>query len=102
MRTPLHAIMGFAEVMLEERFGPIGNERYRDYIRDIHGFGRHVLSLANDLLDLTKLELGKIDLQFAPIDVNGVIRECVDADAAAGGARARHHAACRCSTACPT
>ena len=77
MRTPLHAILGFAEVMLEERFGPIGNERYRDYIRDILASGRHVLSLANDLLDLTKLELGKIDLQFAPIDVNAVVRECV-------------------------
>ncbi len=77
MRTPLHAIMGFAEVILEERFGPIGNDRYRDYIKDIHASGRHVLSLANDLLDLTKLQLGKIDLQFAPLDVNAVIRECV-------------------------
>ncbi len=77
MRTPLHAILGFAEVILEERFGPIGNERYRDYIKDIHASGRHVLSLANDLLDLTKLELGKVELQFAPIDVNSAVRECV-------------------------
>ena len=77
MRTPLHAILGFAEVILEERFGPIGNERYRDYIRDIHASGRHVLSLANDLLDLAKIELGKVDLQFAPIDVNAAVRECV-------------------------
>ena len=77
MRTPLHAVLGFAEVILEERFGPIGNERYRDYIRDIHASGRHVLSLANDLLDLAKIELGKIELQFAPIDVNAAVRECV-------------------------
>jgi PAS domain S-box-containing protein len=77
MRTPLHAILGFAEVILEERFGPIGNERYRDYIRDIHASGRHVLSLANDLLDLAKIELGKIELQFSPIDVNAAVRECV-------------------------
>jgi PAS domain S-box-containing protein len=77
MRTPLHAILGFAEVILEERFGPIGNERYRDYIRDIHASGRHVLSLANDLLDLAKIELGKVELQFAPIDVNAAVRECV-------------------------
>ena len=77
MRTPLHAILGFAEVILEERFGPIGNERYRDYIRDIHASGRHVLSLANDLLDLAKIELGKVELQFAPLDVNAAVRECV-------------------------
>ena len=77
MRTPLNAIMGFAEVMLEERFGPIGNDRYRDYARDILASGRHVVSLANDLLDLTKLELGKADLQFSPIDVNAVVRDCI-------------------------
>ncbi len=77
MRTPLHAILGFSEVILEERFGQIGNERYRDYIRDIHASGRHVLSLTNDLLDLTKIELGKLDLQFAPIELNVVVRECV-------------------------
>ena len=77
MRTPLHAILGFAEVMIEERFGPMGNERYRDYMRDIHASGRHVLSLANDLLDLTRLKLGKMDLQFTPLDVNAVVRECV-------------------------
>lgn len=77
MRTPLHAILGFAEVMLEERFGPMGNERYRDYIRDIHASGRHVLSLTNDLLDLSRIKLGKMDLQFAPLDVNAVVRECV-------------------------
>jgi signal transduction histidine kinase len=77
VRTPLHAILGFAEVMIEERFGPIGNERYRDYLRDIHASGRHVLSLTNDLLDLTRIKLGKMDLQFTPLDVNGVVRECV-------------------------
>ena len=77
MRTPLNAIMGFAEVMQEERFGPIGNDRYRDYVRDILASGRHVLSLANDLLDLTKLELGKADLRFTPVDVNVIIRECI-------------------------
>ena len=77
MRTPLHAIMGFAEVILESRFGPIGNDRYRDYIKDIHASARHVLSLAGDLLDMSKLELGKLDLEFTPIDLNRVIRECV-------------------------
>jgi PAS domain S-box-containing protein len=77
VRTPLHAILGFAEVMMEERFGPIGNDRYKDYIRDIHASARHVMSLANDLLDLAKIEAGKMELEFAPVDANRVVRECV-------------------------
>jgi signal transduction histidine kinase len=77
IRTPLHAILGFAEVMMEERFGSIGNERYRDYLKDIHASGKHVMSLADDLLDLSKIEAGKLELAFAPVDANGLIRECV-------------------------
>jgi len=77
IRTPLHAILGFAEVMLEERFGPIGNERYKDYLNDIHTSGRHVMSLADDLLDLAKIEAGKLELAFSPVDANALIRECV-------------------------
>ena len=77
IRTPLHAILGFSEVMLEERFGPIGNERYKDYIKDIHASGAHVMSLADDLLDLSKIEAGKLELAFASVDANSVIRECV-------------------------
>ena len=70
IRTPLHAILGFSEVMLEERFGPIGNERYKDYIKDIHASGAHVMSLADDLLDLSKIEAGKLELAFASVDAN--------------------------------
>jgi len=77
VRTPLHAILGFAEVMMEERFGSIGNDRYKDYVRDIHASARHVMSLANDLLDLAKIEAGKLELEFAPVDANRVVRECV-------------------------
>jgi PAS domain S-box-containing protein len=77
IRTPLHAILGFAEVMLEERFGPVGNERYKDYLKDIHASGSHVMSLADDLLDLSKIEAGKLELAFAAVDANSVIRECV-------------------------
>ena len=76
IRTPLNAILGFAEVMLEERFGPVGNERYRDYLKDIHASSRHVMSLADDLLDLGRIETGKLELAFAPVDANSVIREC--------------------------
>ena len=74
LRTPLSAIMGFAEVMVEERFGPVGNERYRDYLRDIHQSGQHLLSLVNDLLDLAKIEAGKFDLDFEAVDVNATVR----------------------------
>lgn len=77
IRTPLNAIIGFAETMLEERAGPIGNERYRGYLRDIVASGQHVSSLVNDLLDLSKIEAGKMDLAIDAIDANKVIRECV-------------------------
>ena len=77
IRTPLNAILGFAEVMIEERFGPIGNERYKDYLKDMHASGAHVKSLADDLLDLSKIEAGKLELEFAPVDANNLIRECV-------------------------
>ena len=62
---------------MEERFGPIGNERYRDYLKDIHASGKHVMSLADDLLDLSKIEAGKLELAFAPVDANSLIRECI-------------------------
>src|SRR6476660_2169503 len=77
IRTPLNAIIGFSEVMMEERFGPIGNERYRNYLRDIHVSGAHLVSLINDLLDLSKIEAGKLDLHFEAVAVNAVIQECV-------------------------
>ena len=77
IRTPLQAILGFAEVMMEERFGPVGNERYKDYLKDIHASGSHVASLADDLLDLSKIEAGKLELAFSAVDANNVIRECV-------------------------
>ncbi len=77
IRTPINAILGFAEVMMEERFGPIGSERYKDYLKDIHGSATHVVSLASDLIDLAKIETGKLELEFAPVDANQIIRDCI-------------------------
>ncbi len=77
IRTPLNAIIGFSEVMIEERFGPVENERYRSYLRDIHTSGDHLMSLINDLLDLSKIEAGKMDLNFESVPMNAVIQECV-------------------------
>jgi PAS domain S-box-containing protein len=77
IRTPLNAIIGFSEVMMEERFGPIGNERYREYLKDIHASGGHLLSLINDLLDLSKIEAGKLELTFAGVALNDLTQQCV-------------------------
>ena len=77
IRTPLNAIIGFSEVMMEERFGPVGNDRYKGYLRDIHNSGSHIMSLINDLLDLSKIEAGKLDLTFEAVCANDIIRECV-------------------------
>jgi len=77
MRTPLNAIIGFSEVMMEERFGPVGNERYRDYLKDINMSGAHVVSLLNDLLDLSKIEAGKMELSFERVDLNEVTQQSV-------------------------
>jgi PAS domain S-box-containing protein len=77
IRTPLNAIIGFSEVMMEERFGPVGNERYRQYLRDIHTSGGHLISLLNDLLDLSKIEAGKLDLTFVSVNLNDLVQQCV-------------------------
>ncbi|MFD1703075.1 histidine kinase dimerization/phospho-acceptor domain-containing protein [Methylopila henanensis] len=77
IRTPLNAIIGFAEVMMEERFGAVGNERYKEYLRDIHLSGGHLISLVNDLLDLSKIEAGKLELDFADVDLNEAATQAV-------------------------
>jgi PAS domain S-box-containing protein len=76
LRTPLNAIMGFAEIMRDERLGPINNPRYLGYLRDIHHSGQLLLSLINDLLDLSKVEAGKLELKFTNVDVARVIERC--------------------------
>ncbi|QFR31642.1 PAS domain-containing protein [Ancylobacter sp. TS-1] len=77
IRTPLNAIIGFSEVMMEERFGAIENQRYRDYLRDIHASGEHLISLINDLLDLSKIEAGKLDLAFTSVPLNEIVQQCM-------------------------
>ena len=77
IRTPLNAIIGFSEVMMDERFGAIGNERYKQYLKDIHASGGHLISLLNDLLDLSKIEAGKLDLTFVSVNLNDIVQQCV-------------------------
>ena len=73
LRTPLNAIMGFSEVMRLARFGEIENEKYRGYVNDIHASGSHLLSLINDLLDIAKVEAGKLELNFTAVNLGEVI-----------------------------
>jgi len=77
IRTPLNSIIGFSEVMVEEGFGPVENERYRQYVRDIHTAGEQVVALLNELLDLSKIESGKLELTFTGINLNDITQQCV-------------------------
>ena len=76
LRTPLNAIIGFAEVIERETFGPTG-QRYREYASDIHGSGRHLLQVINDILDLAKVEAGQMLLHEARLDPALVMQGCV-------------------------
>src|SRR5204862_7094139 len=68
LRTPLNAIIGFSEVLLEKMFGEI-NAKQEDYLSDIHSSGRHLLALINDILDLSKIEAGRMELEPSDFDV---------------------------------
>jgi signal transduction histidine kinase len=77
LRTPLNAIIGFSELMMLETMGPIGNDRYKDYTKDIHDSGRHLLELINDVLDLSKIEAGRYKLREEKVDLEDVVRSSV-------------------------
>ena len=68
LRTPLNAIIGFSEVLTERMFGEL-NEKQEEYLKDIHASGQHLLSLINDILDLSKIEAGKMDLELSEFDL---------------------------------
>jgi PAS domain S-box-containing protein len=77
LRTPLNAILGFSEVMRSERFGEMRNPKYLAYANDIHTSGEHLLSLINDLLDLSKVEAGKLELNFTSVNVAELAEHCL-------------------------
>ncbi len=77
VRTPLNAILRLAEVMLGERFGALGDERYMAYTRDIRASGERVITIINDLLELARLETGRLDLAFADQNLNEMVESCV-------------------------
>ncbi|AZU04570.1 multi-sensor signal transduction histidine kinase [Glycocaulis alkaliphilus] len=77
LRTPLNAIIGFSEMMQKQIFGPLGHDRYIEYAGDIHNSGGLLLSLINDILDMSKIEAGKMSLQTEPLDPAAVIDQCI-------------------------
>jgi len=68
LRTPLNAIIGFSEIIANQMFGPVGQEKYADYAGDIRSSGTHLLSIINDILDISKAEAGRLSLEEEPID----------------------------------
>jgi signal transduction histidine kinase len=75
LRTPLNAIIGFSEALKERMFGEL-NPKQLEYVRDIHGSGQHLLSLINDILDLSKVEAGYMELDVRDFDVRGAVNNC--------------------------
>lgn len=75
LRTPLNAIIGFSDIIRKEMFGPIGNEKYSDYINDIVKSGNHLLNIINNILDLSKAEAGKLELQEDYISLPQVVQD---------------------------
>ena len=93
LRTPLNAIIGFSEVLIERMFGEL-NDKQDDYLKDIHSSGKHLLSLINDILDLSKIEAGRMELDLASLRRADGARQRDDAGARARAA-ARHRARAR-------
>jgi PAS domain S-box-containing protein len=79
MRAPMNAIIGFAEVMISERFGALGNDRYVEYMKDIRSSGSRVIAMVDDLLELSRIETGKLELAFANQNLNELVENCVAA-----------------------
>ena len=77
LRTPLNAILGFSEAITREMFGPIKERRYVEYAQDIHTSGRHLLEIINDILDLSKVEAGKLELEIDEVSVSETFQQCL-------------------------
>ena len=77
LRTPLNAILGFSEMMKREILGPVSPPKYRDYVEDIHHMGSHLLSLVNDILEMSKVEAGESHLSESEFPLRDVLEDCV-------------------------
>jgi len=93
LRTPLNAIIGFSDILKGQIFGSLGDSRYADYARDIHDSGHHLLNLINDVLDVSKVEFGKVELVEETVDITDIIEACqrlMRERASAAGLRLSH------------
>jgi two-component system, cell cycle sensor histidine kinase PleC len=77
LRTPLNAIIGFSEIMESGMFGPLGAEKYREYCSDIRGSGQYLLEVINDILDMSKIEAGRIRLDFEDIELDTLLTDAM-------------------------
>lgn len=77
LRTPLNAINGFSEILTAEMFGPLGDRRYKEYSQDILNSGQHLLAVINDILDMSKIEAGKMNLKREPIHIQDVVEDAI-------------------------
>ncbi len=76
LRTPLNAILGFSEVIADEVLGPVGNDSYKEYARDINSSGHHLLNLINEILDLSRIEAGRYELKEEAVNIAHVVEDC--------------------------
>ena len=77
LRTPLNAIIGFSEIMESSMFGPLGSDKYREYCSDIHQSGQYLLDVINDILDMSKIEAGRIRLDAEPVDLEPFLNDAM-------------------------
>jgi PAS domain S-box-containing protein len=77
LRTPLNAVIGFTDLMRQRTFGPLGNERYEEYATLIYDSGQLLLDLISDMLDMAKIEAGRLELNYERVDVNGTVEDSV-------------------------
>ncbi|WP_419913241.1 PAS domain-containing sensor histidine kinase [Hoeflea sp.] len=75
LRTPLNAIIGFSEILQNRMFGPLGSDKYLEYADDINSSGKHLLGLINDILDMSKIEAGRLNLACERVDIAPLIEE---------------------------
>lgn len=87
LRTPLNAIVGFGELMRDEILGPLGNARYREYASDIVASGQHLGQIINDVLDLSRVETGRVEIDDGPVDLSAVVKFAVSQLASVASAR---------------
>jgi two-component system, cell cycle sensor histidine kinase PleC len=88
LRTPLNAVIGFSEVMEQGLFGPLGHPKYQEYARDIHGSGTYLLEVINDILDMSKIEAGRMALDIDDVDVADIVEDSMKVVGQAAAERA--------------